>query len=197
MTLPLLAYFLGIREALSVAREEWHDSARGKLLGLLITGELKSWLVDKTAHRVDLPADYWSKHDLDHIVSMDGSISFGPLYRGELQFERSHFLDVLYRHRVASQPKPVVIADTVPRQVPVTGKRRGRSVNTQIDDFWIEACRMIDKGEQAAQDGQGQTQKAFIDAMAEWSRTRMTDPYSRDTVEKKIKSLWKALRGDR
>ena len=196
MTIPLLADFLDVREAKRLALEAWGSSYSGRLLGLLVTGELKGYLVEKIGSPHEMTARYWEKVDFKRVL-FTGVVSDGPSKTGELQFLKGSFLDILYRHRdeggiIKVKSRPDVLANApLPAE-----KKKGRPPNTQNDEFWIEACRKVYRGEQAAEDGRGQTQKAFIDAMTEWSQTNMTEPYRRDTVEKKIKALWGALRTD-
>ena len=66
----------------------------------------------------------------------------------------------------------------------------GRPPNASVDEFWIEAARLVKEGKQGSP---GQTQQKFIDAMTAWASKNMAELYSPDTVEKKIKRLWKAL----
>lgn len=164
--------------------------AYAKLRPMLADGSLRAMLRGPAGAPVVIePAD-WHASGADRLADvLRGTVSFSvhgsALERGEVMI-RAADLNAVLKGEPTSPREPELI-DTVPRGEKKVG---GRPPKAGVDDFWIEACRLIYTGEQGTQ---VQTQKQFVDAMLEWSVVHQSDPYSADAVEKKIKMLWRRL----
>ena len=186
-------------EAIKRAEKTWgRRDALGKLKGLLVSGELIGWdglsppRVQKIGpefwqkgswgvlegertwlHRGRNPFLLFKQEDLDRVLAIAESAS---LHSAETELED---VEGAGGHMFVSRTS-----------TPAPKKPSGRPPNANADDFWIEAARMVYHGEAG---GSGQTQQSFIDAMEKWAEAEMKEPYEPNTVDKKIKVLWRKL----
>jgi hypothetical protein len=76
------------------------------------------------------------------------------------------------------------------RPAPLARKRgsAGRKANREIDNFWIEVCRVLYHG------SVGEDQAELTRRMGQWAIDHMKSPYDAETIRKKMSALLKAIR---
>jgi hypothetical protein len=196
----------------------WSLDSDGKLLGLLVKGQLTAWRANDAGKVARVRRGYWKTEEgkglwtrrLSEIEEMRGL----PIFlTADLQkempdhFERQARRDAERRQRrgqkqrAASEavvvqdanasPSAATVAEQINSNNDSLGRQRGRRSKGGNDDFWIEAARMVYKGEQGGQ----RTQRQFIDAMMKWSCANLSPNlrYTEDTVTEKIEKLWRRL----
>jgi hypothetical protein len=107
------------------------------------------------------------------------------------RLERREMLDAKNRVRRAQEEetKSASVQDSAAASQPESeGGRPGRRNAPESDLFWIEAARIVHVGD----GNNGPT--AFADTMEKWSKSKMKRPYSRETIEDKLRLLRVALR---
>jgi len=186
-------------------REAW-----GKLRGLLISKELDAWIVDERGNPKLVEAEYW-RGDLSTLDQQHGSIrDYGFIkgnarvvfLTGDLDKKLPWLLDKEEQaeaDRIANTAGGSKAAQTSPGDNAAVDHKSakantlGRPTKPGIDEFWIEAARLAHSSEQGAA---GQTQEAFIEAMRKWVEANQLvgERYAPDTIESKIKRLWRALK---
>jgi hypothetical protein len=182
------------REARSRAWSLWSHDGSGKLLGLLVTGQLQACRADEAGSVVPVQKDYWESKDGARLCTARNSEIYEmrglPVFlKTDLQREIPDMQERMAKSAaekrerrqyagaqatITSQPADLERNNTIK-------SRKGRPPKEGVDGFWIEACRCIIDNER------GKTQKDFTAKMKEWSELalcrRYGDRQNREIVE--------------
>jgi hypothetical protein len=123
-----------------------------------------------------VPAIFWTSilPRNTHLTGNCTIIVEGAPIVGRVRIKREDLALVLSGKSAARSPDPTI--------------RSGRKHNIDSDEFWVELCRVLLRGEVK------EDLKALAKHMALWSINNMRDPYEEDTLRRKISKLIKAIR---
>jgi len=184
---PIPDGYASSADALKRAEAHWGlGDAAPKLVGLILGGKLPSFLSDAQGKVHKISPEAWQNIDAVRTLREQEFRNFLE-FPSKLSRGRPVFIESDLRRELPWDWEE----DIGSRQIPSTKKRGGRPAKSSIDEFWIEAARLIHTGEQG-DTTQDQTQQQFIEAMQRWVGINEAG-YADDTVGDKIKLLWKRL----
>ncbi|MFZ2106265.1 MAG: hypothetical protein WAV18_12970 [Roseiarcus sp.] len=178
-----------------------------QLLDSLINGELAVKALGPNGTKHPLDSDFWkelSRSDACAILEQQDSTKVNfrntnkPRLRSLLRSLPGEWrpvfltkdLDERYPRKITNIGE-VSQELTTPEPNSAEPRRKlGRPTNPNIDDFWIEAARLVHAGDQGSP---GQKQQEFIDAMLAWASKQKFKSYAEETIMAKIEELWRRL----